>query len=147
VVVTKVSHQTAGDRVSQRVALARARIENLRPRELLAELLDPSAPPVAVIDVRGHDEYRSGHIVGSINVPRGTIELAIGGIVRVDVRVVVCSDNGARSALAAEALYRIGYRDVAHLDGGLRAWRAANLPLGGSAASAASRSPGRTGWK
>jgi rhodanese-related sulfurtransferase len=46
-----------------------------------------------------------------------------------DRRVVVCSRTGARSALAVHALYALGFRDVAHLEGGLAAWVADGRPL------------------
>lgn len=124
-------------RVSQighRVAAARAAIENLRPDELAEELAN-SGGGVLLVDVRSAGEHRSATIDGSINVPRGTIELALGGTADVDDRVVLFSDTGARSALAAAALYAIGYGDVAQLDGGLTAWSAAGLPVIGSATS------------
>lgn len=38
---------------------------------------------------------------------------------------------GSRSALAAEALQGLGYSDVAHLDGGIQAWKRAGLPVAG----------------
>ncbi len=107
------------------VAAARASIENLRPAELAAELADRSAD-VVLVDVRSPDEWRSGFIGGSINVPRGALESAMRQPSR---RVVVYCDTGARSALAATALYRLGFEDVAHLDGGLDAWTATGHAL------------------
>jgi rhodanese-related sulfurtransferase len=118
-------------RVSQiehRVAAARAAIENLRPDELAGELAD-SGGRLVLVDVRSADEHRSGAIAGSINVPRGTIELELGRIADARSRVVVYCDTGRRSALAAATLYEIGYEDVAHLDGGLATWCHAGHPL------------------
>jgi rhodanese-related sulfurtransferase len=37
--------------------------------------------------------------------------------------------SGGRSALAARTLQEMGYRDVAHLDGGLNAWKEAGQPI------------------
>lgn len=116
----------------RRVAGARASIENLRPHELAAELQatsDADAPLVALVDVRGPDEHASGAIDGSVNVPRGTIEGALDAHVERDRRIVLYCDSGDRSALAAARLYELGYTDVAHLDGGLDAWRDAGLPI------------------
>jgi rhodanese-related sulfurtransferase len=44
-------------------------------------------------------------------------------------RVVLHCASGGRSALAAVVLRDMGYGDVAHLDGGLNAWRDAGLPV------------------
>ena len=114
--------------IEHRVAAARAAIENLRPDELADELAD-SGGRLVLVDVRSAGEHRSGAIKGSINVPRGTIELELARIADPRCRVVVYCDTGRRSALAAATLYEIGYEDVAHLDGGLAAWRHAGHPL------------------
>ena len=110
---------------AQRVAAARAAIENLRPSELAAELGSPSGAAALLIDVRSSEEHQAGSIRGAISVPRGLIELTLGTVLDPARRIIVYCDNGARSALAAEALYELGYHDVAHLDGGLAAWSAA----------------------
>jgi len=41
--------------------------------------------------------------------------------------VVYCASSG-RSALAADALQQLGHTNVAHLDGGFNAWKAAGKP-------------------
>jgi rhodanese-related sulfurtransferase len=115
----------------RRVAAARAAIENLRPCELAAELGAPSGGAVVLIDVRSAEEHQGGSISRSINVPRGKIEMTLGTLLDPTQRIVVYCDTGARSALAAEALYELGYHDVAHLDGGLAAWSAAGRPMTG----------------
>jgi rhodanese-related sulfurtransferase len=40
--------------------------------------------------------------------------------------ILYCASSG-RSALATKTLQDMGYTNVAHLDGGLNAWKAANL--------------------
>ena len=47
---------------------------------------------------------------------------------RPDRRVVLHCASGGRSALAAVTLARLGYGDVAHLDGGLKTWKEQGLP-------------------
>ena len=44
-------------------------------------------------------------------------------------RVILYCASSGRSALAVKTLQSLGYRDVAHLDGGIKAWSAANQPL------------------
>ena len=39
-----------------------------------------------------------------------------------DRRIILFCASGGRSALAADTLQRMGYADVAHLDGGFKAW-------------------------
>jgi rhodanese-related sulfurtransferase len=75
-------------------------------------------------------------IPGAIHASRGLIEFQadpIGPCHRPefdpDQRVIVHSETGNRSALAALALQRLGYRRVAHLEGGLKAWKAAGHPI------------------
>jgi rhodanese-related sulfurtransferase len=112
--------------IAAQVRLARAVVENLRPADLAEEI---EAGDLVLIDVREADEVQSGQIEGAIGVPRGVVEFVADpdGAARRSVlgpgrRVVVYSNTGARSALAVHALYALGYRDVAHLDGGLKAW-------------------------
>jgi rhodanese-related sulfurtransferase len=45
--------------------------------------------------------------------------------------VILHCASGGRSALAADTLKAVGYSDVAHLDGGLNAWKAAGRPVEG----------------
>jgi rhodanese-related sulfurtransferase len=112
--------------IDTQVRLARAVVENLRPAELAAELRDGG---VVLVDVREPDELATGTIVGALNVPRGVVEFVAdpdGPAHRAGfdprARVVVFCDTGARSVLVVHTLYVLGYRDVAHLDGGLAAW-------------------------
>jgi hypothetical protein len=49
--------------------------------------------------------------------------------------VVLYCAGGARSALAAQALKTLGYAEVAHLDGGFRAWAEQGRPVTHTAAS------------
>jgi rhodanese-related sulfurtransferase len=121
---TRTSGTTA-----RRVTAAQAAIENLRPAELVAELDQQSTNSTLLIDVRSAEEHRLGTIIGSINVPRGLIELVLGSGIDPSRRVVVYCETGARSALTAALLYDLGYHDVAHLDGGLVAWCGAGHPL------------------
>jgi rhodanese-related sulfurtransferase len=108
--------------VRQLVTAARAGIENLTADELADEL--ETGGPV-VVDVRELGESADGVVFGAVRCPRGVLEFyADGGRAPFERRdrIITCSRRGARSALAAATLQDIGYIDVAHLDGGLRAW-------------------------
>jgi molybdopterin/thiamine biosynthesis adenylyltransferase/rhodanese-related sulfurtransferase len=77
-----------------------------------------------VIDVREPDEWQAGHVPGAAHVPRGVLEMRIEplepGRSR---RILLYCAGGNRSLLAAEALERLGYTDVASLAGGFRRWK------------------------
>lgn len=81
------------------------------------------------VDVREDDEYRAGHAHGAIHIGKGVIERDIETTIpnKADEIVLYCG-GGFRSALAAEALGRMGYTNVISMDGGMRGWREANLP-------------------
>jgi rhodanese-related sulfurtransferase len=92
-----------------------------------------------VIDVREPKEWEGGHVPGSVNVPRGMLELRADPESPVtdpalsankDARVIVycLKAPGARSVLAAQTLGNMGYSNVAAMRGGLEEWRAEGLP-------------------
>jgi len=97
---------------------ARKRIREIAPREM-AEL---KQSPV-IIDVRENDEFVQGHISGARNVSRGVLERKIRNVVSDPLSAILlyCS-CGNRSALAADNLQKMGYRNVYSLRGGLSAW-------------------------
>jgi rhodanese-related sulfurtransferase len=98
-----------------------------------AELEDPF---VLLVDVREPGETEYGSIPGAVRVPRGMLEFHAdhGSPYHVEGfepgrRVILYCSAGSRSALAVRSLQEIGYRDVAHLDGGLNAWIAEGRPM------------------
>ena len=123
-----------GKTTAHLVADARARIDNLSPQAVIAEL---AADEVLLVDLREAEERREhGTIPGAIHAPRGMIEFyadPTSAYYRIefdpDRRTILFCSSGSRSALAASALASLGYSRVAHLHGGLRAWREAGLPV------------------
>ncbi len=82
-----------------------------------------------LIDVREDNEWNAGHAAGAIHLGKGIIERDIEGKVPDhDATLVLYCGGGYRSALAADALQRMGYTKVISLDGGWRAWNEAGLP-------------------
>lgn len=83
-----------------------------------------------LIDVREESEWAEGHLPNSIHLGKGVIERDIEGRVSdANAEVVLYCGGGYRSALAAEALMKMGYRNVISMDGGIRAWREAGYPV------------------
>jgi rhodanese-related sulfurtransferase len=82
-----------------------------------------------LVDTREDDEWRAGHIRGAIHLGKGVIERDIEAkIPDRDDEIILYCGGGFRSALAAEALQKMGYTNVVSMDGGIRGWRAAGLP-------------------
>lgn len=119
--------------IAEMIADARARIRSLSVDEFAAQL---DTTGVLVVDVREPNEIdEDGSIPGAIVAPRGMLEfLADAGspyhleAFRPDRSVIVYCKSGGRSALAAATLTDLGYRNVAHLDGGITAWKQAQRP-------------------
>ena len=72
-----------------------------------------------VIDVRTLDEYNTGHIKDSINIPVENISTV--DYDKETVIIVYCA-SGMRSSNAAKTLVGLGYTNVYNLDGGLINW-------------------------
>ncbi len=107
-----------------REAMRRARM--LSPRGLQAAL---SGQRPTVIFVGTSREFANGHVPGARWLSRSWLELETGSLAPDVLKPVVVTDSDGRSApLAAETLRDMGYGNVAFLQGGMAAWREANLP-------------------
>lgn len=90
-----------------------------------------------LVDLREAFELRAeGRIPGALHVPRGVLEFVADPHREFhlpefdpDRRIILHCAVGIRSALSAVTLQRMGYPDVAHLAGGIDAWRDAGLPV------------------
>lgn len=118
---------------SELVSAARKEIENLLPEKAYGELISGE---VTLIDVREPEEYAHEKIAGAINAPRGMLEFYADPsapyykpVFTWGSRLILCCASGGRSALAAQTLKKMGYQNIAHIDGGIKAWKAADLPM------------------
>jgi selenocysteine lyase/cysteine desulfurase/glyoxylase-like metal-dependent hydrolase (beta-lactamase superfamily II)/rhodanese-related sulfurtransferase len=96
---------------------------------------------VVLLDIREPDETAGGTIPGAILLPRGLLEKHVADHVpdRSSRIAVICA-TGNRSALAADVLLKMGYRNAANLAGGIERWRHLNRPIEGGCAVAHSPS-------
>lgn len=74
-----------------------------------------------LIDVREQKEYEGGHILGARNIPMSQLKMRMKEI-RPDKPVYLYCQSGMRSGRAAQMLYRKGYRQLYHLQGGFKKW-------------------------
>ena len=124
------STTTAAGMVSE----AKREIENLTPAQVAEELRRGDA---VLIDLRESEERaRNGVIAEAVHAPRGMLEFYADPTspyhreeFQPDRRTILHCASGGRSALAAATLRRMGYTDVAHLDGGITAWDEQGLPV------------------
>jgi rhodanese-related sulfurtransferase len=101
---------------------AKGRIKEMTTADVRA-MQERGEGPV-LLDVREPNETALGRARGAVVIPRGTLEGSIEARVPRDKPVVIYCASGNRSALAADTLQQMGYRDVASLAGGYRAWAA-----------------------
>ena len=82
-----------------------------------------------MLDVRDADEFESGHIPGSVNIPFGELPERSGELPREGTIAAVCS-GGKRSGLAASLLQREGFERVLHVaNGGVGTWERQGRPI------------------
>lgn len=121
------------------VSEVRRQIQEVSIDELKRALSESEA---VLIDVREHEEFTTGHIQGSVNFPRGVLEMklhehpsvshhcdvnvALGDLAKQDI-YLICR-TGGRSALAAKSLMEMGLAKVKSVAGGMIAWKENALP-------------------
>ncbi len=118
---------------TQLVADAKSRVENLVPEQVAREAENGAL----LVDLREPAELdNDGMIAGAIHAPRGMLEFWADPSTpyhraefQPDRRTILYCASGGRSALGADVLTRLGYTDVAHLDGGIKAWKQAGCPV------------------
>jgi len=82
-----------------------------------------------LVDTREDSEWTSGHIPGAIHLGRGVIERDVEKAVPdKNTQIVLYCGGGYRSALAADNLQKMGYRNVISMDGGWRGWTESGFP-------------------
>ena len=117
------------------VAEARARIQEVAPGTFNADRAG-----AILIDVREPAEFDTGHIPGSINIPRGVLEFEVdanpavahvgdSALSHKERPIVVVCRTGGRAALSTFNLQRLGFKNVRSMAGGIVAWGDAGLPL------------------
>jgi rhodanese-related sulfurtransferase len=113
-------------RFEKLVADAKKRITEISPQEAAAKSQRGEA---VIVDVREKDEWDEEHIPMATHLSRGTIELDIEEKVPDLNTLIICHcGGGGRSALAADSLQKMGYKNVRSMAGGFKAWKAAGLP-------------------
>ena len=107
---------------------AKTRVKEIQIEQY--EAMVAAREPHVLVDVREDEEWSAGHAAGARLLGKGIIERDIeAAIAEKDRTLVLYCGGGYRSALAADALQKMGYSNVLSLDGGWRAIVASGLPL------------------
>jgi rhodanese-related sulfurtransferase len=109
---------------------AKTRVRELSVEEARARMRDN--PRARLIDVREDNEWDKAHAAGAEHMGRGIIERDVERAhPDKDAELILYCGGGFRSALAADNLQRMGYREVYSLAGGWKAWQDAGAPVEG----------------
>ncbi|QWE16455.1 rhodanese-like domain-containing protein [Polynucleobacter sp. AP-Nino-20-G2] len=116
------------------IAQAMAEIETLPLGQAKQYLEDDNTAFVDIRDVR--ELEREGVIPGAFHAPRGMLEFWVDPaspyykpIFGEGKRLVLYCASAWRSALATQALQKMGVPKVCHLEGGFNAWKKAEFPV------------------
>lgn len=89
-----------------------------------------SGEKFVLIDTREDTEWARGHLPGAVHLCKGIIERDIeNAIPDKETTMVLYCGGGFRSALAADNLQKMGYRNAISMDGGWRGWTEAGFPV------------------
>ena len=107
---------------------AKTRVRETTPEEV--ERRRRAGERFHLVDVREDGEWAAGHAAGAVHLGKGVIERDVEQRFpdRNAESVLYCG-GGYRSALAADALQRMGYRRVVSMDGGWRRWNELGYPV------------------
>lgn len=85
---------------------------------------------VVLVDVREDREWHAGHATEALHLGKGVLERDLERTLPdANTEIILYCGGGYRSALAADAAQRMGYRNVFSLAGGYKAMVAASWPM------------------
>jgi glyoxylase-like metal-dependent hydrolase (beta-lactamase superfamily II)/rhodanese-related sulfurtransferase len=123
------TNMSGGKTVAQMLSDAASNVAFISMAEL-AQRVQRNDPELVLLDVREKEAFDAGHIPGARHLPRGQLELRVNKELPDPTRrILVCCEFGQISTLAAATLRELGFTQAAALDGGVKAWREAGLPL------------------
>lgn len=117
-----------GPKFEKLCADARANITEISTDEVAERIAKGSS--FVLVDVREESEFARGRIKTARHMGRGIVERDIEkAIPDLDADIVLYCGGGFRSALSAESLQKMGYRNVRSMAGGWREWNDKGLPV------------------
>ena len=106
---------------------AKSRIRETNVQEVKKRM--DKGEKLIVVDVREDNEVARGRIPGALHLGKGVIERDIEKVIPdTDAEIILYCGGGYRSALAAENLHKMGYKNAVSMDGGWRVWVESGYP-------------------
>ena len=116
----KHSHGFHTEKFQQLADAARTRVAEVAPDQVDALV----AAGAIALDIRDKEEHDVDHIVGSLHVSRGKLEMNVEGVIPSLDATILCYCNAYnRGAMSADTLRAMGYRNARFIAGGLKAYR------------------------
>ena len=85
---------------------------------------------ITIVDVRTTEEYKKGHLDGSLLLPVDAVLEQVASLLRdKKKKLYVYCLSGSRSMQATDILLKLGYMKVFNMTSGLLAWRTKGYPL------------------
>lgn len=108
------------------VDAAKSRVREISAEDTRRKLQSGGAH---VIDVREESEWAAGHIKGAEYIGRGVLERDVETrIPDKNAELILYCGGGFRSALSADNLQSMGYKNVLSMAGGWREWQSKGFP-------------------
>jgi rhodanese-related sulfurtransferase len=117
------------DQYQQLVELALKTVDEIFPWDLEEEIKVASG--LILLDIREAHEFEMMHIRNSLHIPRGVLEGAcvwnyddtVPELAKArDQNIVIICRSGNRSALAAQTMKQMGFKNVRSLKMGIKGW-------------------------
>jgi rhodanese-related sulfurtransferase len=107
-----------------------ARMSRMKPISTLGVTrLINSANPV-LLDLRETSEYEGGSLPNAVHIPLSQLKSRASELGKLTSRPLVAyCERGQRTRGAVATLTAVGFREMYHLAGGIRAWKDAGLPV------------------
>jgi rhodanese-related sulfurtransferase len=107
---------------------AKTRVKEADFRDIKKRL--DAGEKLIIVDTREDNEWTRGHVPGALHLGKGIIERDIEQTIPdKNAPLVLYCGGGFRSALAADSLQKMGYKNVISMDGGWRGWTEAGFPV------------------
>ena len=83
-----------------------------------------------MVDIRSAADFGKGHILGARNIPANSIGEQLEELAKYrEQSMILCCNTGSESVRAGRTLKMQGFKKIYCMQGGVQAWRTANLPL------------------
>ncbi len=110
-----IQHETLDDMVTN----AKSKVKTITVKDYKA--ISEQGGNYEIIDCRQENDYIKGHIPGAINIPRGLLEFS-DKISNRRIKIFIYNYDDGCSALCAETLLKLKYKDVKMIENGWKGW-------------------------